>query len=219
MPHVRRLSKRDLSPGNWVLFAFTAQHAALSWLVALLAMALFLAHKPRFEGAAILGLQWRAWFAKRYKYSTTFIRTIFWGPGFREIDETHESELDERHERHERVHTRQFEDAAVRGFFLGMVLASCLWSFGWYAELWQPLLVWELVWLLTPLLVVLNWVTALLRWGLAPKERPAGGKERNVWQRIFEVAYRDSEHERSAYAQTDLWPNGRSWTELRDERR
>jgi len=29
-------------------------------------------------------------------------------------------------------------------------------------------------------------------------------------------AYRDSEHERSAYAQTDTWPDGSSWWERRD---
>lgn len=223
------------SAGNWILFAFSIQHALLSWLLGLLLMAGF-AHRPRFEGAAIMTLQWRPWVAKRYRYSLTFLRLIIWGPGFRELDPNDTTtELDENHERHERVHVRQFEDAAVQGFFLGLGLASVQWAFGWCVEAWQPAVLWELTWLLFPLMSAAGWGTALLRWGLAPKQRARGGADRSWWARIFDVAYRDSEIERSAYAQTDRMmrkvfqklPDGRddlveidsSWTEKRDEQR
>lgn len=221
------------SVGNWILFVFTLQHALLSWLIGLILMATFFAHRPRFEGAGIMTLEWRPWFAKRYRYSVTILRLIVWGPGYRELDPNDvDTELDEWHERHERVHIRQMEDAAVQGFYLGLTLASISWVFGWYGSAWQPAVTWELAWMLYPMMTVTNWATAVLRWGLAPKVRARGGKDRSWWQRLADVAYRDSEHERSAFAQTDLMlrkvsvPGSdelvevqSSWTEKRDDQR
>ncbi len=204
------------SVGNWILFAFTAQHALISYLIGLLLFVTFFAHKIRFEQAGVMTMEWREWFATGrdgkgpYQYSTTILRLIVWNPGARDDAE----ELDDRVERHETVHLRQFEDAAVQGFVLGLALATAQWTFGWYAEAWQPALVWELVWLAMPLMAFANWITAVMRFGVAPKR-----EGRSWFDRIFDVAYRDSEHERSAYAQTDRWPNGESWWQGREDRR
>lgn len=106
-------------------------------------------------------------------------------------------------------------DAAVQGFFVGLAIAAALWAFGWYAEAWQPALAWELVWLLFPIATALNAVTALLRWGPAKKTR-ADGTARSFWARLVDVAYLDSEHERSARAQTALGPDDWTWSERED---
>lgn len=216
------MTTRPAAPeSRWVLFAFIAPHAVISWFIGLLSMVVFLAHRPRFEGNAILSLEFREWFATGrdrkgpYRYSTTLIRTLFWNPGSRgRTDGDTASELDERHERHERVHIRQSEDAAFAAFWLGLAVAVALWSFGWYAEAWQPAIVWLLVWLSGPLWLIGNWITALLRFRIAP---PREG--RSWFGRVFDVAYRDSEHERSAYAQTNRWPDGGSYWARRDAER
>lgn len=208
----------DLSAGNWVLFGFSAQHAVIAWFLGLLAFLTFFGRFPRFEGNAIMSVQLRDWWAKISPYSTTLFRTIFWHAN-RPVPKTPEEELDTRHENHERKHVHQFEDACVQGFFLGLVLATLLWIFGWYAEAWQPALVWEITWLLVPLMLVPNWGTALLRYGPAAKYRE-DGTARSWVRRIYDTAYLDSEHERSARAQTEGFDSqGRSWAEREYEKR
>lgn len=211
------------SVGNWILFGFSAQHAVISWFLGVLSLATFFTQKPRFEGAAILSLRLRDWSSKSRKkeedgsedkgfsrYSTTLFRAIFWHED-RPIPETLAEELDSRHERHERKHIHQFEDECVRGFFLGLFLATCMWVFGW-GEPWQPALVWELTWLMMPVMMTTNWGTALLRYGPALKVRP-NGKKRSWFARLYDTAYLDSEHERSARAQTEGRVAGRNWAE------
>jgi len=218
MPTPLATTARPAAPDTrWVLFAFIAPHAIISWLIGLLSMVCWIAHRPRFEGAGILTLEFREWFASGrdgrgpWNYSTTIIRTLFWNPG---AARRSEGELDERVERHERVHVRQSEDLAFAGFLLGLAVAASMWTLGWYADAWQPAAVWLGVWLVSPLLLIGNWITALLRFGIAPP------REGRSWLgRVFDVAYRDSEHERSAYAQTDTWPDGQSWWHRRERGR
>lgn len=213
----------DLSVGNWILFGFSAQHAIIGWFLGLLATVTFFGHLPKFEGNAIMSVRLRKWWSKISWYSTTLFRTIFWTHG-RPVPETKDEELDTRHENHERKHVHQFEDACTQGFWMGLIIASCLWSFGWYAEAWQPALVWELIWLLMPLMLVVNWKTAVLRYGLAaeyrhPNEHERKGARRSWWSRFYDSAYLDSEHERSARAQTESVFAGKSWAEREYEKR
>lgn len=210
----RARGRNTRSAGSWILFAFCAPHAVLSWLLGLLALACWIAHRPRFEGAAIFSLRLRDWIGTRYRYSTTILRTIFWHPG-REIPAVLADETDTPHEQHERVHVVQIEDAAVQGFFLGFGLAAVLWAFGWYAETWQPAVAWALVWLLAPIATSTNAASAVLRYGLAAGVRP-DGTPRSWWARLADVGYLDSEHERSARAQTALGPDGLTWSERED---
>lgn len=90
---------------------------------------------------------------------------------------------------HERVHVRQFEDACLYG------LASC----GFSALLgsgWLSLILWPV----GMLFLAMNYVSAGFRFGKVG-------------------LYRDSEHERSAYAQTDWQSDGETWSEKRDDYR
>lgn len=99
-------------------------------------------------------------------------------------------ELEHRVERHEFVHIRQFEDDQLRALLTALVMWFATGS-AWSLMLWPAGL----------LAMVPNFVTAVLRFG---------------WKGI----YRDAEHERSAYAQTDVaHVTGKSWDQLRDEAR
>lgn len=220
----------DLSVGNWILFGFTAQHAAIAYLLGLLSFLTFFAKWPRFEGNAIMSLQLRDWFSKSWRkeadgsedkgisrYSTTLFRATWWHED-RPVPKTPEEELDSRHEKHERKHIHQFEDACMQGFVLGLIVAILLWAFGWYSEAWQPALAWELIWLIMPVMLTTNWITGLLRYGRAAKYRPAWqhaskGAERSWFSRIYDSAYLDSEHERSARAQTEGFVGNKTWAE------
>lgn len=98
---------------------------------------------------------------------------------------------DNRTERHEAVHVRQAEDENLKA----LLLASLVWAFTnhWLLALG--------IWCSGGLWLFVHNLTAILRYGISG-------------------AYRDAEHERSAYAQTDL-PRalGKSWEELRDTAR
>lgn len=93
--------------------------------------------------------------------------------------------------KHERVHVRQLEDQSVVALLLAV---SCFVATG---ALWMSLGLWwsSLLWMLP------NMLTACLRHGFS-----------------MDVAYRDAEHERSAYAQTDP-PGNLTWCERRDNSR
>lgn len=98
-----------------------------------------------------------------------------------------DAEVDTRVERHEHVHVRQVEDYCAMALLVGTAVA-----------VFASPLVGLLVWVSGGLWVFVHNLTAAMRWG-------------------FANGYRDAEHERSAYAQTDKLHNGRSWLEIRDE--
>ncbi len=190
--------------GNWVLFAFTFPWALITWLIGLLSIAAYVAHKPRFEQAALLTLEWRPWVREKlgFRYSTTLGRLIWYNIGHRDTKPGEdgagvEAELDERLERHETVHVRQVEDRMILAFLVGLAVAIGFWThghvgagFAWWLGLWTSGGVWQ----------VPNFLGAICRYG---------------WIGV----YRDSEHERSAYGQTDRWPDGSSWWDHRDKQR
>jgi hypothetical protein len=173
---------------RWVLVGFTLPWALTTWLLGLLSIVLWLAHRPRIE-SGILTLELREWFASGrdergpWRYSTTLGRVIWFQPQAR-------AEPDSVVWRHELIHVWQVEDLMVLGALVGLVvglatgdwwLALGLW---WSAGLWQ----------------IPNFATALLRFG------PRG-------------IYRDSLHERSAYAQASRWSGGSSWWDYREAQR
>jgi hypothetical protein len=181
---------------RWILFTFTFPGAVLSYVAGILSMVFWLARKPRIEQTGILSLELREWFASGtdgkgpWDYSTTFVRTVWWQPGLR--DET--EELDERIEKHETVHLRQWEDYMMLSYFVGLFSAIPMWvSVGTF----DGFAMWFWIWCSGVLWHLPNFVTAMLRFGARH-------------------GYRDSEHERSAYAQTDVFHRGESWWDLRD---
>jgi hypothetical protein len=133
---------------------------------ALLTLMLGFSRKPHYRDG-VLTQEWRPWFAKRYRYSLTIGHCIT----------VHPNHLDlKRIWKHELVHIRQYEDAAL----LSAVIAGFLVAMPNYGLSWiEGLILWGssgALWLLP------NFLTGWIRFG---------------------DAYRGSEHERSAYAQTD----------------
>lgn len=196
----------------WIRFAFMVGWALLGWLYVALACVLFLADikSIRFESHAIVTAKWRPWFAKVYPFSTTLGRGIVFYPGVRDA----EKPLDDRVERHERVHVWQMEDISFRFLLVGLLvgLVTDDWLLGLF------------LWLSAPAWLVTNFVMALLRFSHNaewPKDEGLSG-----WKRFtkfakhlaIDIAYRDSDHERSAYAQTATM-GGDSWWQFRERQR
>tara|TARA_R100000656_G_scaffold104176_1_gene76182 strand:+ start:222580 stop:223212 length:633 start_codon:yes stop_codon:yes gene_type:complete len=196
----------------WIRFAFTAPWALVGWLwVVVMCFVVWAADfkKLRFEGAGILTAEWRPWAARFWPFSTTIGRGIIFFPGARDASD----EMDERLERHERIHIWQVEDLMLLSFIIGLVVSFCTGDFLLGFFLWWSGGLWQLP----------NFATALLRFGHTlrwPTEGKWHEKLAGFLKDLFlGVAYRDSEHERSAYAQTSLWPNGQSWFEAREGQR
>lgn len=209
---------------------FGGQHTALGYLIGLLSIAVLIAHRPRFEQQWILTLKLRDWFSKRSRpdddgtkdeglsrYSTTLFSTVWYHEDRPEAGAPAE-EVDTVHEQHETKHVHQFTDAAAQGFWVGLAAASASWAFGWCVEAWQPLAVWEVVWLLLPVSLACTWLTALLRYGPAAKVRP-DGTPRSLFARVYDRAYLDSEIERSARAQTQYVDGTTTWADRERGRR
>lgn len=168
--------------GNWILFIVTIPSAVLfGWLVVLLAMLLFFAHKPKFAPYGVLTAQWRPWFAKVWKYSTTFGRGIIYHP---KVADGTPGIINSGVEKHEMIHVRQAEDRILLALVIGVIvfLITKNWMLG--LGLWMSGTLWQLP----------NFLTAVLRGG---------------------HVYRDTEHERSAYAQCDIKTDyGKSWLDV-----
>lgn len=181
--------------GSWVLFVFTLPAAVLSWLLGLASIIFGLAYQPRFEQGAVLTLQWRKRVDDLWPYSTTLCRTVWYGAARRTAHP-----LDEPVERHETVHIRQWEDCMVLSFLVGLGTAVGLWALG--GPVSQSVGLWLTLWVSGALWMVPNFLTAVMRFG-------------------FKGIYRDSEHERSAYAQTTAraFRPGESWWEHRERAR
>lgn len=188
--------------GGWILFGISLPAVIAGHLYVLLACCLFFAEfkSIRYQGAGVITSRFRPWFSNRWKYSTTLGRGIVYGPWA--YDES--TDIDNRTEMHEFVHIRQFENSCAWGLIGGLLTTIVAWLLGLGAG--EGFALWGFIWALSWTQNVVNMLTAVLVYG---------------WKGI----YRDSEHERSAYAQTDLirfMQNEKvpvSWEVLRDEAR
>lgn len=176
----------------------------VSYLGVLLACAFGLAHKLEWAPGGYLTAVWRPWVAKKWKYSNSIGYGMVFHPS---ADRGVEDVVDTRIEKHERIHTFQVQDMMV----LSLLLANICMLFG--ATPLQGLLMWWSggLWQLP------NFLTAMLRHGPAKK---LTDDKRSSFKRLTDNAYRSSEHERSAYAQTDLVAqlggHDASWQDLQD---
>jgi hypothetical protein len=189
---------------GWVLYALALPTAIVGYIWMGLLIITFMADVKsiRFQGAGVITAKTRDW-AKWWGWSTTIGRSILYHPTA--YDET--PEIDNRIEHHEFVHIRQFEDACVSGLVGGLVVSAlCIWICGLSVS--QFFGVWMMIWLFSIGSMLTNFLTGPMRFGI-------------------KGIYRDTEHERSAYAQTDvirvLKKDG-NWTyesfeELRDQAR
>ncbi len=173
--------------GKLVLFTTGLPAAVLGYSYVTLAMIFFFAHKPAFEPGWVLTAQWRPWFDKIYLFSLTLGRGIIYKPDWRD-DPT---EVNTQLERHERVHIWQMEDNLFTAAILAIVIYLVLGDWILAVSVWASGIAWQ-----AP-----HFVTAGLRF------------------KDFSIMglYYNAEHERSAYAQTDLCrAMGKSWQELRE---
>jgi len=139
--------------GNWVLFAVTIPSAVLyGWTVVALALALFFAHKPKFAPYGVLTAVWRPWWAKIWKYSTTFGKGIIYHP--RIADDTPDV-INNRVEKHEMVHVRQAEDRILLALLIGVTVTIVTGNWILGLALWVSGTAWQLP----------NFLTAVLRGG------------------------------------------------------
>lgn len=188
------------NPQGWVLFALSLPAVVLGYLFILLLCLVWVAEwkSLRFQGAGVLTTRTRKWAAKFWGYSTTLGRGILYHPIA--YDDT--PEVDNRTERHEFVHIKQWEDACAWSF-LGGLLTGALAAGIAGLTVGESMAVWMIAWFLGIATKSTNFLTAVLRYG------PKG-------------IYRDTEHERSAYAQTDFVSQaalGKDWEAMRDEHR
>jgi len=188
------------NPQGWALFVVALPAVIVGYLWMLLLLLFFVAEwkSVRLQGAGVLTARTRAWAAKFWGFSTTVGRAILYHPYA--YDNT--PEPDNRTERHEFVHIKQWEDALMASFVGGLFIAAVGWWLLGYDAM-QGFATWTLIWCAGVAMKLTNFVTAVLRYG---------------WKGI----YRDTEHERSAYAQTDWIRHsaaGKSWDEIRDTHR
>lgn len=99
-----------------------------------------------------------------------------------------------RAKQHEHVHVRQIEDAMLWSFLMGLL--ALLWVGPVTGDWGVAFGLFLTIWFLGGLSQLANMVTALMRRG---------------------DGYRDAEHELSAYAQTDVGPDGKSWLDRHHE--
>lgn len=196
---------------SWVRFSFVAPWAVICWALVLIACALQLAsfRSLRMERTGILTTFWRPWFSNFWKFSTTLGRGILYHPSHRDPS----VEDDERIEQHERIHVAQVEDLMFLSFFVGLITSIVTEDVLFGFLLWVSGGAWQLP----------NFVTAVLRHGHLVKKPEGVGffaSIKSILSQIFLIAYRDSEHERSAYAQTDVLGLSAldSWSGLSDNK-
>lgn len=127
------------------MYAFMLPSAILSYLIGLLAIVCWVAYRPRIDDGAVLTLEWRPWVAKRWRFSTTIFRTIFFHTAARNSLVTRQHEL---------VHVRQAEDDAMTGLLAAIVVAST----------GHPIVA-LVLWTLWPATALLHYGAAAARWG------------------------------------------------------
>lgn len=173
---------------RYVLFAITAPWSiCVGWLVLLFLYAIGAVKDLRWEGTLVLTAVWSDWVVRP--------RSLPWGPMLNgERQKTalwqYSTTLSRavayqpgwrqtpwsRVQFHEHVHVRQVEDAMSWSFLMGVLVL--VFSSNWITGAWLG----TLIWFLGGASQSVNWLTAWARGG---------------------DPYRDSEHELSAYAQTD----------------
>lgn len=198
---------------RYVLFAITAPWSVIvGWGWILLLFCIGAVKDLRWEPTLVLTSVFRDWVVKPrnlpwapkdkdgvrvqiplWRYSTTLGRGIAYQPHSR----APVGAAWTRTQNHEHVHVRQIEDAMLWSFLMGLL--SLLWVGPVTGDWGVAFGLFLLIWFLGGLSQSANWLTAKMR-----------GKE----------FYLDSEHELSAYAQTEPWgPEGESWLEWQAKHR
>ena len=123
------------------LFPLLLPSYLLGWLYVGVMLCGF-ARKPQFM-LGVLTAEWRPWVAERWLYSTTIGHGVIFHPRATEKTAAHEF-----------VHIRQFEDATLRGLYLGL--------FTLIVADWRALL---MCWCLGPTSMMVGWLSGWIRFG------------------------------------------------------
>lgn len=179
---------------QWVFLiirlVLSVPNLVIGWLFVLLFS--WAAHKHRIDYPLILTAELKDWAAKKWPFSTTVAYGVLIHPHSRRKELSDPRTRTEEHEME--VHVSQFEDVALLGMILGLIIAGVTGNWWWFLALWG----------LSPALIIPNFIGALLRHG---RPCPEGRGWFTHW--VMQTMYRDCEHERSAYAQTSGHPE--SW--------
>ena len=170
--------------GRFFLIPFTLPMFLWGHLYVGLAFITFVAKDLSYDKDSFaLTAEWRPWFAKLWKYSTTIGFGIIYHPNGRQGAIRW----------HENSHVRQNQDLSVAALIAGVIAGAAAGDPWW----------WLALWLAGPIWMVPNFFTALLRYAHVERKEGVGWFEH--W--VLEVMYLGSEHERSAYAQDDHKPD------------
>jgi len=179
-----------MTVGRKVLFAIALPWTlTVSYPYVLLAVCLGFARDLRWHPGGVLTATWRTWWAKIWHFSTTVGKGQIFHPS---ADRGAEDSVDTRLEFHEQRHDFQVEDLMLLSLLLGTI---CL--IGGATLVQAAILYWS-----GGLFQIPNFLAAGLRYG--PAEQEGLEDKRSDLKRLTDNMYRQSEHERSAYAQTDL---------------
>lgn len=167
---------------RWILVVLSLPALIISWLFLTILCICQLAYKPTFEPGPIMSAQWRPWFAKWWRYSNGFGRVTIYLHSVISGD----SSRAQRVRAHEHVHIRQTEDDMVKAFLVALIAGLLAWNFWVFVGIWCSGILW----------LPVGYLTSMFRYG---------------WKRGYKHIYRQAEHERAAYAQTNTDSRGRSW--------
>jgi len=169
---------------RWVLFVVSLPAVIISWLAFAILCAITAVKNPTLEPGFILSGHWAPWAARLWKYSIGVGRVTI----YQHFSISGVPNRTKRVRAHENVHIRQGEDDMLKAFLVGLVAGLCAWNFWVFAGIWISGFIWLMV----------SYLASMLRYGW-------GGGYRRI--------YRQAEHERAAYAQTDLDSRGHTWLE------
>jgi hypothetical protein len=167
---------------RWILVVLSLPALVISWLFVTLLCICQLAHKPTFEPGPILSAQWRPWFAKYWRFSNGFGRATI----YQHSAISGGTSSVARVRAHEGVHIRQTEDDMVKAFLVGLVAGLCAWNLWVFIGIWCSGIIW----------IMVHYLASMLRYG---------------WGKGYFYIYKNAEHERAAYAETDTDIRGNSW--------
>jgi len=174
--------------GRIFLYFISLQSVILGHLYVGAALLFGFAREFAYEPGLVPTAEWRDWMDKKCPYSMTIGRGIIYKQAVRDDDP---EIIDTPLERHERKHIWQQEDCCFVADLIALLVFIMTGDVAAALAVWASGVLWLLMY----------FITAGLRFG--------------DWS--HEGLYRNAEHERSAYAQTDL-PRvlGKSWEELRE---
>ena len=182
---------------RWINFIFAFPYTLLVSYPYVLFFSIFAARGLRIESDGTLTAEWRDWVTRTRKRRSgpprpiwVYSTTLGHGVIFQRRCRPEAGRAASETWGHEFVHVRQTEDLMAISFLVGVVVAAVTGNWILSLALWTAGGAFQAVW----------FVTAGLRYG---------------W--TLDGVYKQSEHERSAYAQTDRWMTGRSWLQVENE--